>query len=101
MKKVLLVLAVATVFVACDSKKKEEEKPATPAIENPVTPPPATNSGDTGKGAAADTNKSKMDHLKDAGAKVGEGVKDVKAGDMKGAAENGKGAVESVKKAAQ
>lgn len=58
MKKVLLVLAVATVFVACDSKKKEEEKPATPApVETPVTPPPAT--GDTGKGAGADTGKMK------------------------------------------
>ena len=59
MKKVLLALAVATVFVACDSKKKEEEKPATPApVETPVTPPPAT--GDTGKmkpAAGADTGK--------------------------------------------
>lgn len=97
MKKVLLVLAVATVFVACDSKKKEEEKPVVPPVEVPVTPP----AGDTGKmKPAGDTGKTAMENLKDAGAKTGEAVKDVKAGDVKSAGTNAKGAVEDVKKAA-
>ena len=58
MKKVFLALAVAAVFVACDSKKKEgEEKKEGTGTEQTVTPPPA---GDTGKMAtppAGDTGK--------------------------------------------
>lgn len=100
MKKVLLVLAVATVFVACDSKKKEDEKPVVPAVENPVPVTPPTN-GDTGKmKTGTDTGKSAMQNLKDAGDKGTAAVKDAKTGDVKSAAANTQGAVEDVKKAA-
>lgn len=100
MKKVLLAVAVATVFVACNSKK-EEEKPVTPGPDTTkmVTPP---TPADTNKMNPADTSKAgktAMENLKEAGDKAGAAVKDVKAGDMKGAADNGKGAVDAAKKA--
>jgi hypothetical protein len=56
MKKVLLALAVSAVFVACDSKKKEE--PKTEGTEQGTTTPDTTGKGaatapdTTGKGAA-------------------------------------------------
>ncbi len=106
MKKVFLALAVAAVFVACDSKKKEGEEnkapetTTTPAGDTSKTAAPAA--GDTGKTAApaaGDTGKTKMENLKDAAGKVGEAVKDAKAGDMKGAADKGKEALDAGKKA--
>jgi hypothetical protein len=101
MKKVILALAVASVFVACDSKKKEEtpapttnttpaDSPAKP-VDSPVKPVDTPATGAAGK----------VEALKDAANKGGEAVNAAKEGDMNKAGEKGKEAVDAAKKVAQ
>ena len=106
MKKVILALAVAGIFAACDSKKKDENKTEGTGTEQTTT----TTGGDTGAGKTPDTGagktpdttggKTTMENLKSAGENVKGAATDAKAGDMKGAADKGGNAVKDLKAAA-
>jgi hypothetical protein len=106
MKKVILALAVAGVFVACDSKKKTDDVVAPVTGDTSNVAPPATNDTmkkDTGTAAvmppvtAPEAAKGAMDKVEGVKAGAEKAVEGAKAGDATKAVEGAKEAVKAAK----